>query len=135
MSKRGRGKISDEAVIEHVLPAQRQHPHLSESGLMGELGFGKYFLADRAKSSPEIAELRAELSAIREKFWIEKGLNNLTTQGFNSSLYIWMTRNILRWSDEEKDEGQAQASSPLNLSITPELIREMLRAAKGGEPS
>ncbi len=120
-------------VVDLCMAAQMKFPLYSEKAIMAVIGLGAHYLAERAKKSEILAELKERLLAIRERAWIEKGIEGLTDPDFNSTLYRWMTKQICRWREEPDGEGTATgASATPQIMATADSLRQMIEIARGG---
>jgi hypothetical protein len=130
MSKGRPALMSDETLCSMALREQGQSPHLSEGAIMGICNLGREYMADRAKKSDEVKHARSVMAAIREKYYIELGIDGMKAgKEFNSIAYIWVTKNVLGWRDKSQDDEPKSIESP--ISITPEGLLTLVKSARG----
>jgi len=101
-------KYTDEELVKRALEILKAQPLLSEIALCGKLGVGREYIADRAKKSEAIQELRDVMFGMRQAAWEEEGIRGMKSRAFNATTYIWMTRNILGWRDERQESPDDQ---------------------------
>ena len=53
---------------------------------------------------PEMADAEKMGRSLREKFWFDMGRAAAAGKipGFNSVVYVWMTKNVLKWRNEDR---------------------------------
>lgn len=101
MSNQNALKYTDEELCKRIIDIQTQTPYLTEGAVCGELGVARDYIRERAKKSETVSVTRKRADALRELAWIEKGWSGLSNrETFNATVYIWMTRNILKWTDK-----------------------------------
>jgi hypothetical protein len=104
--KRGRyPKISVDELFDKLLACAKKG--LSIRASLAECGLGHSYLYDLLQRKPELIERMKIIDAEREKFYTNLGLALATGQiepkngqNVNVSAYIWLTKNILGWSDK-----------------------------------
>lgn len=94
-------KYSDKELCELIVKVQEKDPLFSDANICKELDVSHDYLYDREKKSPLVAAARKKVQAIRETAWVARGIDGMVNQSFNATVYIWMTRNMLKWRDKE----------------------------------
>lgn len=84
----------------------------------GHIGVGKRTIYDWVESHPEFKEAKAVAKAKCEEFYIRLGLDMATgsLEKCNATAYVWLTKNILRWTDRDQSSEVNQA--PINITIS-----------------
>lgn len=127
-------KYSDLELCDMALRTQRLNPHLSEGAVMGVHHMGREYLADRAKKSQSVQECRSLMSAIRERYYLELGLDGCKMgKDFNSITFIWITRNVLGWRDNRTDDSDGLRVVQSPITITPEGLLTLVKTARGDD--
>jgi hypothetical protein len=108
----------DDELLEKAWELQLANPLKPEGAICGMLGVGKEYLADRAKTSESIRELRSRMAAVREDAWTELGIKIITMPDRESSsrTFMWMTRNILGYRNGEALVEVKSERSPRTLA-------------------
>jgi hypothetical protein len=133
MSKKGRGKhlekYSDKELAALIVKLQEKQPLFTEASICRELGVHRTYLHMRAKRSPLVEEARAQALETREDAWVARGIDGMVNKKeFSEILYIWMTRNILKWRDKKEE-----VSSIVN-QLKAEIEKLQTEAQKNGKP-
>lgn len=125
-------KYEEAELIKRALAAQNAEPLLSEGAVCGRLKVGREYIANRAKKSEAIAELREDMAAIRQLHWELKGhaLIALGPKDSNATVYIWMTRNTLGWRDQKQDDSEASKTVAPSVPMTPEQLVELVKSVR-----
>jgi len=129
-------KYTDEELVKRALEILKAQPLLSEIALCGKLGVGREYIADRAKSSDAVDELRDLMFGIRQAAWEEEGIRGMKSRAFNATTYIWMTRNILGWRDERaesNDDNGGGGGASVSVAMSPEQLVELVKKAREGK--
>ena len=84
----------------------------------GHIGVGKRTIYDWVERYPEFSEAKQVAKAKCEDFYIALGLDMATgnLEKCNATAYVWLTKNILRWTD--RAETQGSESQPINITIS-----------------
>ncbi len=123
-------KYSEDVLASMCLSKQRLHPELSEGAIMALCDLGREHLADRAKNSDLCKEARAKMAAIREKYYIELGVEGCKMgKEFNAVAFIWLTRNILNWRDKAPEDEPKTIEQP-QMTITAEGLLTLVKHAR-----
>lgn len=93
---------------------QIENPLFTETGICGLMRVGREYIAERAKISPLVREVRDVLSAMRQGAWEQKGIDKLETPAslWSPITYIWMTRNICGWRNDPKVAAAEISATP-----------------------
>ncbi len=101
-------KYSDQALSTKMLEIQEKNPMFTLSMICKDLKVDRDYINDRSKKNealkiPEeekvVVRAKKRCQAIREAAWTAEGIANLKSKDYNTTMYIWMTRNIMGWSD------------------------------------
>lgn len=76
------------------------------------------YISERAKKSERLSEAIKKAKGLREHFYLDLGLKiargkRLKDQDGppNPTMFIWITRNVLGWRDEPKEESETKDAS------------------------
>lgn len=107
-------KFTDEQIAEKLVTLQRENPQHSLVQLCARAEFSRATLYRRAKGSDAIQDSLKKTADIREAAWVDVGLANLDNKQFNTTLFIWMSKNIIGWRDqpEPQDDGDEAYEAP-----------------------
>ncbi len=101
-------KYSDDELSKQMLDIQNKNPMFTLSMICKELKVDRDYINDRSKKNealkvPEeekvVVRAKKRCQAIRESAWTAEGIANLKNKDYNTVMFIWMTRNIMGWSD------------------------------------
>lgn len=94
--------IKEHRFVERYLQFSREGYH--DAAIAGCLEISKATLYRIFEKYEEMAEARELGSALRERWWFEFGRSAAAGKipGFNSLVYVWMTKNVLKWKNEDR---------------------------------
>lgn len=93
-------KYTDKELAETIVKVQEEQPLQTLAAACVELKVGRNYITTRAKESELVSCAKKRADQIREKAWMEQGIEGSKMgKDFNATVYIWMTRNILKWND------------------------------------
>lgn len=77
-----------------------------------------------SETFPEFMTALKESEPLREAWWINLGKGMMTGQIEKSSatMFIWMTKNILKWRDRSDVEVSGKDSSPIRVTMSDEEL-------------
>ena len=112
----------EEELIEKAWKLQLDNPALSEGAICGLMHCGREYIANRAKKSDAIKELRDRMAGVRQAAWEDAGLKLISSPAkeTNPMIYIWMTRNILGWRNDS--ENSAAIGGPAVQEVIAEKV-------------
>ena len=91
---------------------------MSKEAACHELGIVKDTLYRWAKEKEEFSDAlkRAELACAH--WWEEKGKEAAQgkIEGFNATAFVWMTKNVLKWSDRQSMEVTGKDGGPVETN-------------------
>lgn len=113
-------KISEDDLCQKIIEIQTKDPMITEAGICRELKVNLEYIADRSKTSTNVLRARKVAAAIRHDEWAKFGVRGITLgKEFNATTYIWMTRNILKWSDRiPESEGVTVKDGKLIIDLS-----------------
>lgn len=83
----------------------------------GHINVGKRTIYEWVEKYPEFKEAKDIAKAKCEEFYVNLGLDmaagNLEKP--NATAYVWLTKNILKWTD--KEQAQEQERQPISINI------------------
>lgn len=80
---------------------------------------------------PEFMEAKKIAEPLRERWWVNAGKAMMTGQveKANATIFVWMTKNMLKWRDRHDVEVSGPQGGPMRLELlTDEELKE--KAAK-----
>lgn len=91
---------------------------LSFRSFAGEVSCGIRTIYDWCDKYPEFKSAKEIAVAKCELYYNRLGLDATvgTVDKFNATAYVWLTKNILKWTDKEQSQGDNQ--QPINITIT-----------------
>ncbi len=96
--------------------------HMSKGGsfvsFAGTINVGKRTIYEWVEKHPEFAEAKQVAKSKCEEFYINSllALGNGVVEKGNATSLIWLTKNILKWTDKEQTQGEN--SQPINITIS-----------------
>ena len=84
----------------------------------GHINVGKRTIYEWVEKYPEFKESKAIAKAKCEEYYINLGLDMATgnLEKCNATAYVWLTKNILKWTAKEQSQGDNQ--QPINITIS-----------------
>lgn len=84
----------------------------------GTINVGKRTIYEWVEKHPEFAAAKQIAKSKCEEFYINSLLDLGTgvTEKGNATSLIWLTKNILKWTDKEQSQGEN--SQPINITIS-----------------
>lgn len=84
----------------------------------GHINVGKRTIYDWVERYPEFSEAKQIAKAKCEEYYINLGLDMASgnLEKCNATAYVWLTKNILRWTDRLENTGNEQ--QPINITIS-----------------
>ena len=81
---------------------------LSKKASCAELGIVEDTLYEWAKVHPEFSESLKKAEHACAQWWEKKGREATDGKiaGFNAAAFVWMTKNVLKWSDRMEHTGE-----------------------------
>jgi hypothetical protein len=94
--------LEENHVVERYLNWCREGYH--EEAIAGCLELSKETLYKLFDNFPEMANAKKLGASLKEKWWFEFGRAGAAGKvpGFNSVIYVWMTKNVLKWRNEDR---------------------------------
>lgn len=122
-----RKEIKEIVVPKYLELSKQGYP---EAGIAGKLGISKETLYEWFDKYPELSDARREGASIKQAFYHELGMNATMgkIKGFNSTTYIWLTKNCAGWRDTDRLQTQ-------EVTVTKEQVSYKTSWGGNEEPS
>lgn len=106
-------KYTNEELAAKIVELAAQDPKLGWSGVCTKLGVGRKYIWNRAEASQIVKDMKELCEEIFERGWVDFGIEGMPMgKDFNSQLYGWVTRNVLRtWREEKGSKKEIEVES------------------------
>lgn len=98
-------KFTDEQIVSFVIPKYLElvRQGFPDKAIAGELDVAVDYFIELEKRSVTFSEARKKAQGLREAFFYKMALAAMQGQvaDFNPTIYIWLTRNILKWRNDD----------------------------------
>ena len=84
----------------------------------GTINVGKRTIYEWVERYPEFAQAKQVAKSKCQEYYENLGLDMATgnLEKCNATAYVWLTKNILKWTDKEQVQGYNQ--QPINITIS-----------------
>ena len=91
---------------------------MSFRSFAGTVSVGYQTCYDWVNKYPEFKEAKQIAQSKCEEFYNRLGIDMATgnIEKCNATSYVWLTKNILRWTD--RDQSNGESSQPINITIS-----------------
>lgn len=128
-NKGGRPRKFNDHQIEHeIIPKYLDFckQGFPDKAIAGEFNVAVDYWIELEKRSKKFSEARKLGAALRESFFYKMALASMQGQveNFNPTTYIWLTRNILKWRNEEPSTVSVETENAAKVVFRSSLERE-----------
>ena len=91
----------------------------SKSASAAKMGVHRHSIDNWAEKHEEFAEALALAESKRDLWWEQKGRDAVEgkIENFNVTAFIWMTKNVCRWSDKLEHTGKGGGPVSVNVNL------------------
>ncbi len=108
-------KYKEEYCDELIRHMAKGHSFVS---FAGHINVGKRTIYEWVEKYPDFAQAKEIAKAKCQEYYISLGLDMATgnLEKCNATAYVWLTKNILKWTDKEQSD--VDNTQPINITIS-----------------